>query len=295
MQAGHDSMTASSTTAAHSMSMTISFEVLCLAIAIPFALFVVEPSFRRLRARGYNPWHVMGPAAGLFLASVVMGWFFQWAFAPALATPVVYLLAVAILPARSSSGHGSPLPAARMPTGESNRRFEARTGVAGVGGTSPLGWISGFLSPVDAEVARIRLESEGVPALVDGNVLAHVDPPVQWSGGGITLLVEEKNLDAAMAALRDPGPEEELSGDLETPQPVEEKVENDGVALSIFLFFILMIVLPMVILALRHASPTDEFEVHAAFRDAFILTVVILILVFKRLRTTNREHQESAP
>ena len=298
MEAGHSDKilacwsNAISTPTAHHVATAVSFELLCLAIAIPIALFFVAPSFRRLRAKGYNPWHVAFPALVVFATSVIIGWFFHLAFAVALLTPVIYLLAAVILPARPGfSGDPQQRPC-NQPSG-SEPRLQARMGVAGVAGPSSLRWISGFPTPVDAELARIRLESEGVSSVVDGDVLAHVYPPIQSTGGGTTLLVEDKDLDSAMAALREPDKEEELSEDFASPKAVEEEVENDGVALSIFLFFILMIVLPFLILALRHNEVVTPFEITAAFRDAFILTIVILAIVFKKLGTA-ATHERSA-
>ena len=168
-------------------------------------------------------------------------------------------------------------------------RLQARKGVAGVDGSSAACWISGFLTPEDAELARIRLEAKGITAVVDGSILASADPPLQWSGGGVTLMVEDKDLDAAMEALRAPEKDDELPAEFDSPPDCEEKIADDGASLSTLLFLLLVILLSLgYFLLVRMKGVTAEVG-DAAFVITLILSAMISFAVFRRLKRTNEE------
>ena len=105
-------------------------------------------------------------------------------------------------------------------------------------------------------------------------------------------MVEDKDLDAAMAVLCEPGKDDDLPQDFESPHEPEEKVENDGVALALLLFLLLIIVLPLIALAIRRQNVVTPEEAERAFMMTLLLAAVIVIALFGKFRNTDGE---SAP
>jgi len=77
-----------------------------------------------------------------------------------------------------------------------------------------------FLNPVQAEIARQRLDAEGIPSFLPDSATGHAYPPAQWAAGGVRLIVPVSRVADAEAALNTPGEETCLPDDF-VPPPAE--------------------------------------------------------------------------
>jgi hypothetical protein len=80
----------------------------------------------------------------------------------------------------------------------------------------PSGWIAvaSFSQPVEAHLARTKLESEGIPCVVGDENLIRVDWLLSNAVGGVKLMVPVSELERARDALR-PRPHLVVVGDRE--------------------------------------------------------------------------------
>ena len=66
--------------------------------------------------------------------------------------------------------------------------------------------VAGFLTPDEAHLLRLHLQSQGIPSFLRDETSSQLTPGRLWATGGVRLEVEEKDLPAALLILAETKP-----------------------------------------------------------------------------------------
>lgn len=121
--------------------------------------------------------------------------------------------------------------------------------------TSPvtIGW---YLHPLEAEIARGRLEAEGIPAFLHSAGHSTVNWPITLAIGGIRLQVPPSAVEEARQVLEEAAPLDPEPGDTACPKCGSQRIESLRVTwkMSMFSSHIFGIPLPFSQSSVRCAS-----------------------------------------
>ena len=106
-----------------------------------------------------------------------------------------------------------------------------------------VGW---YLQPVEAEIARGRLESEGVPAFLHSNNHSQADWPITLALGGIRLQVPSSAAQEAREILQSVVPLPEAEEDISCPScgSLDSKPQETSWEIAFLVVYFLHLPLP---------------------------------------------------
>jgi hypothetical protein len=255
-----------------------------LIAAICLSLFFISPAFYRLKSKGYSVARFIIPTVAVSLVGYEAGYAFHpGGLIVAFAAPAgLFVLAKFLPPKKGAPGEdylrivfacpecGQSVTFGRESEGRAElcpkcgeliavpsnagarascgpiRKPALEPGMAG----DDLVVLQKFLNPMQAEIARQRLETEGVPSFLPDRLTANAYPSLPWASGGVRLMVPAASLAQAQQVLNRPEEETRLPDDF-IPPPAPPEPESDGRLVKALLYSgVFLLVFPFLLVRL---------------------------------------------
>jgi hypothetical protein len=174
------------------------------------------------------------------------------------------------------------------------------------GSSDELITIGHFLNAEQAQMLQIRLQGEGIDAVILGDLMPHVYAAADWADGGVRLAVPANELVKAKDVLSRPEEETRLPDDFNPPQSADEEIKGSGLGVRILISLFLMVWMPVIATGVweigryiftnepvRHRSIEEETFFKEAFAFSALFVLIIFVRAFLRSRNSSKESSEA--
>lgn len=291
-------------------------------IAICLALLFISPAYYRLKAKGYGPARFIVPTILVSGASLAFAYV---ALLPGLAVtllvPVALLALTFLLPPKKGAPGMAYLhieltcPECNQPV-SFPRAMEGRAAlcpkcgelievpaesetaapphVTETAGDGDFVMLRQFLDPMQAEIARQRLQDEGIEAFLPDTATGAAYPSLQWASGGVRLLVPAADAAMAEEALDRPVEETSLPKDfIPPPAPIEPPVRGSRLTYALMTGVVFYLIFPFILVRLwvwfipvllpgpvQRGVIEDSLSLVEAFQITSAIALAFLIVAF---------------